>query len=136
MSITEEERKILTQHRILKAINIYDDAVFAFDAGRYSTAANRLYYALFHACGALLLSIGIETNRHSGMRAMVGMHFIKTGILNKDDSALLYDVFTIRQQCDYDDFVDINKERIETYIFPVKDLILRIANLLNVTTEI
>lgn len=133
MSITEEERNILIEHRINKAYQTYDDALFAFQAGRYSNSANRLYYSLFHACGALLLSIGKEANRHSGMRAMISLYFIKNGILQKKDSDVIHEMFIIRQQCDYDDFVEISKEKIEDYLGPVKDLIDRVTTILNIT---
>ena len=54
-------------YRQEKADIALDDADFLAESGRYSLAANRLYYALYYAASALLLSKGIVTKRHAGL---------------------------------------------------------------------
>ena len=69
MSLDNEDRKALIAYRQEKADMALDDAAFLTDAGKFGLAANRLYYALYYAASALLLSKGIVTKRHSGKTA-------------------------------------------------------------------
>lgn len=63
MSLDKESRNAMVAYRQEKADVAIDDALFLTDAGRYNIAANRLYYALYYAASALLLSQGIELLR-------------------------------------------------------------------------
>ena len=56
MSLDNESRQAMITYRQEKANTALDDAAFLTDAGRYNLAANRLYYALYYAASALLLS--------------------------------------------------------------------------------
>lgn len=67
MSLDSEDRKALIAYRQEKADLALDDAAFLTEAGRYGLAANRLYYALYYAASAILLSKGVVTKRHSGL---------------------------------------------------------------------
>ena len=58
MSLSENERSIIVNREIEKAEKTFDDVLFCGRANKWETAANRLYYALFHAMSALLISDG------------------------------------------------------------------------------
>ena len=60
MSLTNEERKTLVALEIKKAREIYEDIAILTAANRWSGAANRLYYAVFHAVSALLIHDGVQ----------------------------------------------------------------------------
>ena len=49
------------------------------DKGYYDVSASRAYYAAFYAASALLLNEGIDTNKHSGVIALIHQHFVKSG---------------------------------------------------------
>ena len=57
-------------------------------------------YSIFHAASAVLLSKGITTSSHSGLKAMFGLHLIGTGELPIrtviDYKEGLYDYLTIK----------------------------------------
>ena len=74
MSLDNEDRKALIAYRQEKADMALDDAAFLTDAGKFGLAANRLYYALYYAASALLLSKGIATKRHSGLMTQIDTH--------------------------------------------------------------
>ena len=112
MSLTTEERKAIIDYRLEKADMTFNDVVKSVEYGMYSTAANRLYYAFYYAAGALLISKGISAHTHSGVQAMMHMHFVKPSILTTDDGALIRKLFTLRQESDYDDFVIVTYEDI------------------------
>lgn len=57
---------------------------------------------------------------------MIGVHFIKTGILSIEDSKLLSQLFTMRQTGDYDDLFDWKKEEILPLFPQVESLIKKL----------
>ena len=116
-------------YRHEKAEMALDDAAFLTDAGRYGIAANRLYYALYHAASALLLSRSIETKRHSGLITQIHLNFVKTGILSADEGALFKVMFNLRHEDDYEDFIDVERVDIEEYTPKVRQLVDKLKSL-------
>ena len=101
----------LALYRMEKAEECLTDAQDNLQMGKYSTAANRSYYAIFNAMRALLNMEGCDFKRHviSEFRRM----FIKTGVLEEKFSAVIRDAFDLRNASDYDDFYIISKERVK-----------------------
>ena len=130
MSLSTEDKKALIAYRCEKADTALEDAAFLTDAGRYGLAANRLYYALYHAASALLLSKGIITKRHSGLITQIHLSFVKTGILTEDEGALFRVMFDLRHEDDYEDFIDIERADIEEYTPQVSKLVKKLENLI------
>ena len=64
-------------------------------------AINRLYYALYHATLALLLTESFEPTSHHGMLSLFGMHFIKPGRLPASMGATLRRIQAYREAADY-----------------------------------
>lgn len=116
-------------YRQEKADLALEDAVFLTDAARYNLAANRLYYALYYAASALLLSKGISTKRHSGLITQVHLNFVKTGILTIEEGALFKVMFDLRHESDYEDFIDVESSDIEEYTPQVKELVEKLKRL-------
>lgn len=116
-------------YRQEKADVALEDAVFLSNAARYNLAANRLYYALYYAASALLLSKGISTKRHSGLITQMHMNFVKTGVLTIDEGALFKIMFDLRHEGDYEDFVDVEYADIEEYTPQVQKLVEKLKKL-------
>lgn len=55
MSLSNEERQSIVTLELKKAYETYDEIGILTAAGRWNGAANRLYYAVFHAVNALLI---------------------------------------------------------------------------------
>lgn len=127
--MTSEDRKAVVAYRIEKSDATYADVLKTMEFGMYSTAANRLYYAFFYAASALLISKGVEAHRHSGLQTMMHLHFVKTGLLTSEDGLLMRQLFNLRQESDYDDFVEITLEDLEPIVPKTKDLIEKIKKL-------
>jgi uncharacterized protein (UPF0332 family) len=116
MSLTETDRKALVSYRLDKARSTFEDAVFVASAGRWNLAVNRLYYALFHAASALLLTKGFVTHTHKGVLVQMNLQFVKTGVLDKEDGVLLSQLFCLRQEADYEDFIEMTEEQVNDFI--------------------
>ena len=96
----------------------------------WNTAVNRLYYACFYAVSALLYNYGLDSKTHSGTKRLFELHFIKTGIISADASGFYTALFGMRQNADYEDEVDYEKEDVVILIEPANELIAAIEAVL------
>ena len=126
MSLSESERNIIVSRELEKAQRTFDDVLFCAGEGKWETAANRLYYALFHAMSALLVHDGHQVKSHRGILAMFGEHYVKTEIFAKADGSLLSDLVIMRDNADYNCFFDADEEKLNPYIEPTRQLIEKI----------
>lgn len=81
MSLNDEERKTLVELQMQKANRFLEQAEMVRGLQQWDLAANRYYYACFHAVQALFIHHGLASKRHSGMLSQFGLHFIKTGVI-------------------------------------------------------
>ena len=126
MSLSESERHIIVSRELEKAQRTFDDAMFCAGEGKWETAANRLYYALFHAMSALLIYDRYHVKSHRGILAMFGEHFIRTEIFAKEDGSLLSDLVIMRDNADYNCFFEADEEKLSPYMEPTRLLIEKI----------
>ncbi len=68
----------------------------------YNVAVSRAYYAMFYAATALLMSKGIERNKHSGIISAFGEHFVRPGLIEVEYAKLIAHAFDSRNDGDYD----------------------------------
>lgn len=61
---------------------------------------------------------------------MFGLHFIKTGIIEKDLGKFYSRLFDLRQTGDYDDFMDFSMEQVLYLLQPANKLITQIEFIL------
>ncbi|MBQ3833765.1 MAG: HEPN domain-containing protein [Bacteroidales bacterium] len=129
MSMTDEERNAITKYRTEKAIQTLEDAKQIAEIKRWSSAVNRLYYSIYYAATALLISNGHISRTHSGMMSLLNQYYVTTGILTKEDSKLIKRLFDLRQESDYDDFIDVDEEDVMHYLPEVETLVQKIISL-------
>ena len=69
-------------------------------------AESRLYYAIYHAAVALLLTEGLEPRSHAGAASLLGIHFVKPGRMDPRDARLFARIQKYHLEADYGrDFV-------------------------------
>ena len=66
---------------------------------------------------------------------MINLHFVRTGILSKDEAHLLSDLFKMRQTGDYDDIFDWTEDDVAPLISPTEALVGHIITLLQGSRE-
>ncbi|MBR6030876.1 MAG: HEPN domain-containing protein [Bacteroidaceae bacterium] len=111
MSLSAEQRATLVKLYLDKAWLTYQEAIIAAEKESWSMAANRLYYALFHATSALFVNDGLEVRSHRGIKAKLGQYYILTGKLSSDYSYFLAKMETLRDKADYNvQFVATDKD--------------------------
>ena len=123
MSLTNEERNTLVALELKKAIETYEDIGVLIDANRLNGAANRMYYAVFHAVCALLIHDGHQVNTHKGSHALFSQHYIKTGILPREYGQLYNQLQTMREESDYNCAYDVEMDELQQRLEPAKRLL-------------
>lgn len=107
-----EEKRGLSNARYLHAEECLNAAKLLLESGNFKSAANRSYYAIFHAMRAVLAFDEIDMKHHSGIISEFRRLYIKTGIFDTQLSSIISVLFNIRQDSDYDDFFVISKAEV------------------------
>ena len=83
----------LVKYRFEKARNTLNDAHLYFNSATLESIVNRIYYAIFYSVTALLLTRGLSSAKHSGVRSLFNKEFVKKGLV---DTALANSFQTCR----------------------------------------
>ena len=121
--MTIDNREDYIRYRLQRAEESYEDALILAKNQRWNAVVNRLYYACFYAVIALLLQNNIETQSHDGTRTKFGLHFVKTGLIDKKYGKLYTKLFDFRQKGDYGDLYDYDGPTISPLISSVREFI-------------
>ena len=120
----------LVKYRIAKARTTFGEVEFHIENKFWNTAVNRLYYSCFYAVTALLIDKEIQTQTHSGVRQMFGLHFVKSGIVENELGKFFTDIYDMRQTGDYDDYIEFTKEDVMDLTVSANKLITKVEALL------
>ena len=93
------------------------------DSGLLRDSANRSYYAIFHAVRAVLALEQIDFKKHSAVISYFQQHYIKEKVFDVRFSDYVRDAFSVRQQCDYDDFFVIADREVELQLDHARELL-------------
>lgn len=127
----KDEIQALITYRLKRAEETLEEARVMQSIGHWNTCANRLYYAAFYVVSALLAKNEYSASKHSGVKALFNQHFVKTGIVSKENGRLYNQLFDLRQEGDYIDFVFLNRETIEPLVSVTESFIKTISLLLS-----
>jgi uncharacterized protein (UPF0332 family) len=100
----------LAKQRMEKAKNRLADAENNYERGAYETSVNRSYYAIYAAAKSLLATKGLDSSKHSGVISLFNLHFVKTGIVSKEISAIIINAREVRVKSDYEDWAEVTQE--------------------------
>ena len=100
-----ESRDALIAYRMNRANETLREADLMINEHLYHGAINRLFYACYYASIAILLKKGIQAQTHSGVKTMIGLHFVSKGLIPIETGRAFTTLFERRQSGDYDDFV-------------------------------
>ena len=114
--MSNEDAIELSKYRFEKSATCLTTAKAMKELGDYLSAANRTYYAIFHAIRSVLALDMVEFKRHSGNISYFRQNYIKTGIFDIELSEVLSLASEIRNSSDYDDFYVISKEEVDAQI--------------------
>ena len=115
-AVLYEDQKSLSSVRFDHAKECLSAAKSLLLSENYKSAANRSYYAIFHAMRAVLVFDDIDLKHHSGLISEFRRLYIKTGVFPVELSMIISELFDVRTDSDYDDFFVISKEDVATQI--------------------
>jgi uncharacterized protein (UPF0332 family) len=135
MNLTNEERNALVSIRLQKAKETLLETKGILELGYWRAAANRLYYACYYAASALLIKYGHSAHTHAGVINLIGLHFVKTGVISNEQGKFYGKLFELRQTGDYDDWIIIESEDIVPLITPAEEYIALIEHLISIKED-
>lgn len=97
-----------------------------------STVQNRIYYSLYYAAQAALISLGHDVGTHKGVKVKIGEEMVLKDLLDKEWGRFYAQQQTYREQADYQVDVDIERTDLEEFLEDAKTFIQemkRIADL-------
>lgn len=125
----------LINYRREKAKSTLEDAQIMFDKVSLFTTVNRIYYAIFYEVIALLLTKGLSSSKHSGVRSLFNREFVKSGIVNEEYADFYNKMFDFRLKGDYGDFVEFEKEKVQEWLKKAEDFIMNVDKIMEKIIE-
>ncbi len=122
--------KELVKYRLDRATEALEEAVLLADNSKWNTCVNRLYYTCFYAVSALLAKNNMSSSKHTGVRSLFNLHFVKTEKVPKKLAQLYNDLFEKRQEGDYIDFVKFNGDQVKPLISETRKFLANIKKLI------
>jgi uncharacterized protein (UPF0332 family) len=113
----------LVSYRVTRANDTLEDARILARESRWSACVNRLYYACFYAVSALLVTDGLSSSKHAGVRSLFNNHYVKSGKIPKEIARIYNDLFEKRQEGDYLDFVSFQESQVLPWVSKVEKFI-------------
>lgn len=131
MSLSGDDKTLLTRLYLEKSHMYMEDSERLIALGSLSSAANRLYYAVFHAVHALFVANGITSKSHHGTNTQFHQHFVKTGMFEPRFGRYIATLEVLREKADYNVMYNVSRSELEAMKPTAEELIKQIENVLN-----
>jgi len=126
-----ENKDILVRLQVEKAKRFLSQADEMTELKHWDLAANRYYYACFHAVQALFINKGVNAHTHAGINTQFSLHFVKTGIIDISYGSFLARMFQLRQKADYNCAYEISKDDIHEIVGLTHNFIKAVLSLIS-----
>lgn len=131
MSLTDDERNSIVCLHIDKAHRFLAEAGKMVELKMWDLAANRFYYACFHAAQAALAHSGLSAHTHSGTISVFGQNFVRTGKIGRELGAFFSRMEQLRMKADYNCNYEVSQDEVESMIQPATSFIKAIENIVS-----
>ena len=130
MTMNSDDIEAVVFYRKQKAYSTFKEAEEMIATAHWNLAIQRLYYAAFYMASALLIKNKISAQTHNGVVGQLGMHFVTTGKLNKEDGRLYSRLLQNRITGDYNDFFDFTDQDAIELLEPTRTLLEKLKDLI------
>ena len=127
----KKEIRTLIAYRLERARESLEEAKILLERGHGNTFVNRLYYACFYAVSALLLSRGLSSAKHSGIRSLFHQNFVKANLVSVELGHLYDKLFDNRQKGDYADLVRFDVEEVSEWYGEAREFVETVEKIFN-----
>lgn len=128
----EEVRKEMVRLQLERADRFLQQADRMLADQCYDLAANRFYYACYHAVQGLFINDGLSSHTHKGLHQVLGMNYVLTGRFDPRLSGFLRTMEQLREKADYNCVYDVTEEEVQEMQGPSHEIIVRIKEMINV----
>lgn len=118
-----EVRLTILRYRLERAENALALANHLADIEEWETCVNRLYYACFYAVNAWMLTAGLSSSKHRGVRTRLNEELVKPGLLSQDMGALYNSLFARRHRADYEDLYHVDPDLVRTWLPQIRTFV-------------
>ena len=130
MKLNDEERKTIVNLEYEKSLSFLKQVDDIAAMNFWDTAANRMYYAIFHAVLALLIKDGYKASTHKGTMSLFGVYYVRTGKFTADEAWLYTELQSLREKSDYNCVYVTTEKEMRPLIEPLKQFIAKVGNML------
>lgn len=127
--MTEEDRKELVRLQLDRADRFLSQANEMLETKHFDLAANRYYYACFHAIQGLFINDGITRHTHKGLHVTLGKQYVLTGKFDANLSSIFRTMEQLREKADYNCAYDISEEEVNEMREPSRKIIEEVKKL-------
>ncbi|MFA5417165.1 MAG: HEPN domain-containing protein [Bacteroidales bacterium] len=124
------DKRDYINYRVSKSDEIFQDAQLLAENSRWNSCMNRLYYSSYYLASALLYKNKIKAETHNGVKTQLFLHYVKSKLLSHEHGKLFSHLFDWRQETDYSDFVDFDKETVAPLLREVQELNVQLKKLI------
>jgi uncharacterized protein (UPF0332 family) len=129
MTLSPEEKKTLSELRMNRAYEFFEDAKANLNEKRYKTSINRSYYATMNAARSLLILEGANPETHEGVVTLLSLKFVRPNLLPVEVIKGYKLLLSRRTDVDYGDFETITPEDAKDSLRISRDIIKQIDTL-------
>jgi len=98
--VTKDNRRENIRAELDRAAEALAAATLLYKHGYVSDAISRLYYFVLYNVRALLLSKGLEPRSHEGALRLLGLHFVREGLMDKSTAQVFSKLMKFREERD------------------------------------
>jgi uncharacterized protein (UPF0332 family) len=124
-------RDEMIQYRLQRSKETISEAKSALENNHLHLAANRIYYAIFYSVSALSLAEDFSTGKHKQLFGWFTRTYIKTQLVPVAFGKIYASAYETRQEGDYDDMVDFDKDSLVALFSDMETFVNEIAKLIN-----
>ena len=129
------ERAALVAYRLERAREALVEADTLAEMGHWNTCVNRLYYACFYAPSATLLTRGLASPKHTGVRSLFNRELVRPGHVAAHHGALFNTLLESRQDGDYEDLVRFAEQEVRPWLSQARDFVTALQMLAEAGAE-
>lgn len=98
--MTKDNQRENMRAELERATEAIAAATLLYENGYISDAISRLYYFVLYHVRALLLSKDLEPRSHDGALRLLGMHFVRAGLIDKRAAQIFSKLMKFREEAD------------------------------------
>lgn len=126
----KDNQKILVSLQTEKAKRFLTQADEMANLKHWDLAANRYYYACFHAVQALFIAKGVNAHTHAGINTQFSLHFVRTGVVDISYGSFLARMFQLRQKADYNCAYEVSESEVQEIVELTHNFVKTIISLI------